>query len=205
MGCDIHAFLEVKHYKYNDKERKNGIWVNADKWTRNEDVVLYPEDYGRKYEVKYEDRIYACRNYLLFAILANVRNHWDIKPISKPKGVPEDVTEEVKRECEYWDCDGHSHSYLTLTELLNFDQWDTPDEDVDYAFCKEEVKELEEKYGDKHIRTVYENDFVFKVYYKTYWRELCSEFMKTLERMKSYLKEGRTTTDDIRLVFWFDN
>ena len=58
-----------------------------------------------------------------FAILAGVRNECDVEPINEERGLPDDVSPEVKRESDYIDADGHSHSWVTLQELLDYD-WD---------------------------------------------------------------------------------
>lgn len=96
MGCDIHSFAEVK---------ENGSWK----------VV---EDY----------RPFQDRNYQLFALLADVRNGSGfagcdtgnhIEPISIPKGLPKDCSAKVQLNSDDWDIDGHSHSWLTLKELLD--------------------------------------------------------------------------------------
>lgn len=120
MGCDIHMYVEHK---------QDGVWKSADIWK--------PDKYfDSKYEtvqkdiVEYEDRFYAGRNYDLFAILANVRNGYGFAgtdtgdgfiPISEPRGLPDDVSELIKDESEDWGPDGHSHSWLTLKELLEYD------------------------------------------------------------------------------------
>ncbi len=130
MGCDIHLYLEKRIFRFDDKNKENGIWVSADKWTVEEWKVLYPEDYENNFSVNYNDRIYSGRNYDLFAILADVRNgrgfagvktREGFNPISYPKGLPDDISTEVKREAESWGADGHSHSWLTLKELLDYD------------------------------------------------------------------------------------
>jgi hypothetical protein len=65
----------------------------------------------------------ACdRNYRTFSVLANVRNYHDqIIPIDDPRGLPDDVTKSVLKDSDRWDVDGHSHSYLYLQELLDYD------------------------------------------------------------------------------------
>lgn len=114
MGCDIHLFAE----------RRNGTgWVSADNWT--------PDEYEEgRVSVAYGNRFYNGRNYDLFAILANVRNGRGFAgcdtgdgfvPICEPRGLPEDVTPEVAAESESWGADGHSHSHLTLAEILSYD------------------------------------------------------------------------------------
>jgi hypothetical protein len=118
MGCDIHFYVEV---------RKDDQWISVDDWTKDNDD-------GRKYGyVDYRKAFYSGRNYDLFAILANVRNGYGFAgvdtgsgfiPIAMPKGLPVDVSLEVKQCAEYWDADGqdgHSHSWHTLADLLAYD------------------------------------------------------------------------------------
>jgi hypothetical protein len=44
-----------------------------------------------------------------------------LQPISDPRGLPENVSDEVKKYAEQWGCDGHSHSFLSLGDLLEYD------------------------------------------------------------------------------------
>jgi hypothetical protein len=163
MGCDIHAYLEIRRFRHDDKERLNGVWINADKWSRNEFSALYPEEKERQWEIGYDDRIWTSRWYYLFAILAGVRNQWGIKPIADKKGFPLDASDEVREEYEYWDFSGHSHSWLTLKEIEEWDGWDSATQDVRDNFTK-----------------------------------------TTIERMQEKLTTS-VTSDDVRMVFWFDN
>lgn len=61
------------------------------------------------------------RNYDMFAILADVRNYDGFEQIVEPRGVPADSCQEILDACAQWEGDGHSHSYLTLADILNFD------------------------------------------------------------------------------------
>lgn len=102
MGCDIHTYKE---------KRIDGQWVSGESWEVSEDQ--YSED-----SVRYDrtgDTPYRSRNYAQFGLMAGVR--WDTPHALEPKGIPDDASPEVKREIEQWDCDGHTHSYLTLREL----------------------------------------------------------------------------------------
>jgi len=96
------------------------------------------EDFGKintmmkGWEIPYGNRIYSGRNYDLFGMLANVRNGvgfagivtgTGFTPISMPKGLPNDVSPIVKSLSDSWEGDGHSHSYLTLRELLDY-EWE---------------------------------------------------------------------------------
>lgn len=90
MGCDIHFYAE----------RPVG-----DMW----EEIPPPDQYPLGW--------YVDRNYVLFALLAGVRNN-DQEPISEPRGLPKDVSPEVLAEAEHWGRDGHSHSWLTVDEAL---------------------------------------------------------------------------------------
>lgn len=108
MGCDIHLYTEVLKTVYDKK-----TWVNCDRWKLNPYYGL--EDEENQYEIDY---LYHDRNYALFAVLADVRNYGGTPHICEPKGLPEDVSTVVKAESDRWDCDGHSHSWFTLAELI---------------------------------------------------------------------------------------
>jgi hypothetical protein len=114
MGCDIHLYVE--------KRDADGLWRSADTWYDDPD---YPD---RKTVYKWglglerlAGPIYDGRNYNLFAVLADVRNHETFVPIAAPRGVPADASPEYAAEAKSWGGDGHSHSWLTLGELLRYD------------------------------------------------------------------------------------
>lgn len=110
MGADIHLFVE--------KKDENGKWQSLDEWSKEDcdedDEYCVPD-------VPYGKELYRDRNYYLFALLADVRNYDDIKPIHAPKGLPDDVSEPVKKRSDYEDGDAHSHSWYTLKELQDYD------------------------------------------------------------------------------------
>lgn len=115
MGCDIHLFVEAK---------ANGKWGPKDAWEMDTDCE------PPALKVPYGKRFYDGRNYNLFSILANVRNGYGFAgcktgvgfvPIAMPKGMPDDASEAVAGESESWGEDGHSHSWLTLREILEYD------------------------------------------------------------------------------------
>lgn len=100
MGCDIHFYKE---------KLVDGQWQSADEWEE--------KDYGdgAYQQVPYEKQ-FNDRNYNLFGLLAKgVRSE---HPFSlEPRGLPYDLSEQVKKAATGWDGDGHSHSYLYLHEL----------------------------------------------------------------------------------------
>jgi len=102
MGCDIHIYTEV--LKTINGEPK---WCNSDHWLVDPYTNL-------KTEVA---EIYEGRSYRLFALLADIRNGGDIEPLDYPRGMPLDISPQVKEEYDIWDSAGHSHSWFTLKEL----------------------------------------------------------------------------------------
>ena len=113
MGCDIHIFVQHRE---------------GDRW---EHVPFRPEDLD-----EYRQHPLEQRNYLLFAVLADVRSRDGVTPIAEPRGLPDDIGYPVhglEDPCDgdlYVDLEGgrkwmgdHSHSWLTLAELEAY-PWD---------------------------------------------------------------------------------
>lgn len=120
MGCDIHPYIEIQ---------KDGVWTFHDWKAPYKTGVDEDGDPNYDYDRLWDDPLDINRNYNLFAILADVRNgrgFAGIKtgegfiPISQPKGLPKNVSKEVKHESDEYGRDGHSHSYLTVQELLAY-------------------------------------------------------------------------------------
>lgn len=109
MGCDIHLFAEI---------RKDGVWEAAGDSVKNEwyDHKDKETPDNQKYV---REEFYSSRHYELFGILAGVR-YTGFKPIVEPRGTPKDVSLEVKSHLDYWTSDGHTHSWLTLKEILEY-------------------------------------------------------------------------------------
>lgn len=96
MGCDIHLYVE---------QRVGDHWEQIDR----------PADYDL-----------GWRDYRQFAVLADVRNgsHGTVTPSAfARRGLPEDGTMSTREQSDYWDSDGHSHTWMTLSELYSVD-WD---------------------------------------------------------------------------------
>ena len=102
MGCDIHAFAEVL---------RDGRW----------DVVgdVFPlDEVDRTQQHKtYGNEPFSIRNYDVFGFLADVRTR-DVPPICAAKGLPTERSARVNAAAGEWDLNRHSHSWLTLRELL---------------------------------------------------------------------------------------
>lgn len=209
MGCDIHMYVERKI---------RNQWYSADYFVPS--VSYKPDQWGIVPKTKYQHvELYGGRNYALFATLANVRNYGNTAYISEPKGLPDDITDFVKEEWETWKFDGHSRSYLTLQELIDFHEAGHP------LKCRgmlspEQQKEFEEGILPDHwCQGTSQPGYEFRE-----WEEKNDVLVPLIEKLKDrcndlymiYDFEWDSTNPDtrrsayeraanIRIVFWFDN
>ncbi len=100
MGLDIYAFAEVRKHK---------------KWLKVEDKIFLT------YGDEKTDEPFSIRAYCLFGFLANVRNYACCPVISEPKSLPNNSEYLNSIDGKNWLLDGKYASYLTLKELLKFD------------------------------------------------------------------------------------
>ena len=136
MGCDIHMFTEALR-SVNDKP----TWVNVDNWRVNPYYKEGNEDGERPYDVQ---ELHGRRNYTLFTVLAGVRSDDDDnKPVADPRGFPEDASPQTTAEYKRWEGDGHTHSWLTLQELIDH-QAKNPTITYTGMLTPEQAKELDE-------------------------------------------------------------
>jgi hypothetical protein len=131
MGADIHFYTEIKienewHPIYmpmpedafkTELKRHEGYFNNL--------TNTYWEDYYSK--KNYAN--YSGRNYYLFTFLAGVRGNEN--PLIEPRGLPEDCSKLIRRVCEKWGSDGHSHTYYYLSELMECDWKDWFQDDAE--------------------------------------------------------------------------
>jgi hypothetical protein len=223
MGADIHMYAE----KYNKEKNQ---WVKIGDVFNNK--YYWPEQEIDKYNQPMTDQPYQGRNYDLFAILADVRNGYGFAgcdtgdgfiPISEPKGLPEDVSPEIQEESDSWDGDGHSHSYLTVKEVMEYDWSQTTkhrcfvqiDDYIEMLRKGENIPEsacgmvsggkvehiTEEQFRNNDFDS--NNPYVYVRYeYEETYRESIGDFFfeNTINELK---KLG--DPKEIRMVFWFDN
>lgn len=224
MGCDIHIYAEVL---------KDGHWqkvgkVFDDPYHRQDQPVGEPDEDGYVINDPKTDEPYEGRNYHLFALLANVRNNGGVTSISEPRGLPADVSDEVKAKRDDWGEDGHSHSWFSLTELESFDWkggehfysgWVTPHEYLNWkktgrpkSWCASVggggVKHVSNDKLDLLIASeqVSTDAGPFAdTYTRVSWIETSagSAGEQWFETMKNLKKLG--PPDKVRVVFWFDN
>lgn len=152
MGADIHVFIEQKTISKN--EPLIAEWISIDEW-------VY-DPYFEETCVK--NPYWSDRNYLLFAILADLRNVYSIHPISLPRGLPDDISVEVKTRSDIEGDDAHTRSWLTLKELLEYDWkqpfWDDnnvcyPLEEMVIAFVNEFIPRLIKIDEPENVRLVF--------------------------------------------------
>lgn len=208
MGCDIHICTEARKSVGGEMR-----WVNIDHFKLNNYYnEEAPEDGEREWELV---PIYDRRDYALFSILADVRNHSNNVPISKPKGIPDDCSKVTRKEIDYWGVDGHSHSYLTLRELLEYlETYST----VKYSgkVSKEQAEDLD-KYGikpDSWCQGTNNPEYVYREWTERnnvldalidgLKKRVCDEFW-IYDWEKDKEAKIRRLMDKVRIVFWFDN
>lgn len=145
MGCDIHLHTEVKI---------DGIWHTYGTHTAHLMSV--------------ETTMYLPK-WLMY-----VTPYGEIKPISEPRGMPDDCSVVTRVKAKYWEADAHSHSWLGA----------------------EEIRELEEWYEEtfKHLKIPYSwASHMFGYSFGDSW----GSFTK-------YPEDNPEGIEDIRFVFWFD-
>ena len=103
MATCIHVYSEI---------RKKNEWIANERETYNEEK---PNRFGWVNATM--RRVYCPENYRFYGLLADeVRTSW---PWSFPiKGMPADVSEEIRSVCDSFGFEGYGHSYLTLKELV---------------------------------------------------------------------------------------
>lgn len=164
MGCDIHSFVERR---------------DVDHWLRVK--ASFPDG------IYPSNEPFGWRSYGLFGFLANVRNYSQVPPIAHARGLPKDLSAEMLTVLE--DTDGnHSHSYLTLAELLAHDYdvvfWDRRITREIAPRCFDGAATANEGEGE-HL---------------TLRAFLGPQFFAHLDILKTI-----GAPEDVRIVFWFDN
>ncbi len=175
-------------------------------------VEIKKEDKWEK--IKELPEVFDTRNYSVFAFLAGVRNSFNTQGF-KAKGLPDDVSDKTFFECE----DYHSHSYLTLEELVQKDK-------TDYCSVKcKIIKEFYDKFielgGVLPVGMVMEQEkpsgIVDALRYSleptvlVKWQPPKEEIQdypifKGIDSLKEIAKKYKITNfADIRIVFAFDN
>lgn len=202
MGCDISIYVERKGY--------DGKWYNCDYFVQS---IYSPGKYHRI-------SIFDDRSYALFATLANVRNYSNTDYIREPKGFPNDAGDYLRSEYEDWGRYDHSHSYLTLQELIDFQNEKHPLKRSG-MLSPEALKQFDEHgiLPDTWCQGINDPDYEFRK-----WEEdidilapIVDDLKKRaddLNMIRKYAWDAKNENlrqkayedaANIRIVFWFDN
>lgn len=124
MGCDIHLYVEKRTdgvwRELHQVPPYDCTWCDGKKINRQGDACWRCKGLGKQTEP------WDNRNYDVFAMLADVRNGYGFagcdtgdgfRPIASPRGLPLDVSKILRVRADEYGADGHSHSWLLLSEL----------------------------------------------------------------------------------------
>jgi hypothetical protein len=108
MPTDIYDYAEI---------RQGGVWGKVGDAFDN--PFFDPNHAAGEDNKPLEDHPLVWRSYQAFAFLADVRNYREVEPISKPRGLPPDVSAEVAAEAARWRGNGaYGHSWTSLRDLV---------------------------------------------------------------------------------------
>lgn len=204
MGCDIHMYTEVKKHAGGTEQ-----WANSDNWRLNDYWTEGGDNDGeQRYTLK---ALAGDRNYALFTALAGVRDYSEGSPkLGAPKGLPADVCAVIRAEAKRWDGDGHSHSYWTLRELIDFQ-----DKNKSIKHAGLVTATAAQQLDDEGIApTMWCQGSNDKSMVHREWEEDCEVLAPLIEALNARMKDALHIWDDdkhpdleakIRIVFWFDN
>lgn len=134
------------------------------------------------------------RNYLFFAWLADVRNRFGVKPLSKPRGLPKDYLSDP----EFGFAD-HSESWLSVDEIIN-----APDQIISYKGCitNEDFKKWS-GVGRPNAMIIYDTDSsgrpnMVDISWSVSIKEEFLEFINAISSLQNEYGE-------VRMIFGFDS
>lgn len=195
MGADIHGFVECRATF--GAVLGSGRGVGED-WAAAIDLGL----------------LYGGRSYDAFGCLFGVRNYAGFRPLAAHRGLPGDVSEQVRAAYESLGRDGHSASWIGWAELERVD-WGESAETVDervhrFAFDAERGwvrtgKALGSRRGRSEGAEWVEGDTLFRVVRLTRRDAVPEggEWAPVWVAMRALADVHGA--ENVRLVVWFDN
>jgi hypothetical protein len=194
MGTDIHGWVEAKLPFYEE-----GGWQQV--------IGLF--------------WLYDVRDYDAFGCFFGVRNYAQFRPIAPERGLPADVSLEVKQDAARWGNEAFGHTWIIWDEITQID-WDEESEHVDqrvHEYRRNQQGELvftskawwsrefAERVGYEQCvedqeqawdlgEVVYRRVRMKRKEIKADW-EVLFHFLQTLA--------ARYGDDHVRLVVWFDS
>lgn len=166
------------------------------------DIHGFLEVRDRNGKWKIKDRIPDDRVYDWFGVLAGVRNYVDTKPIAELRGSPIDVSTRGAKRIAHWGMDGHSHSWLSLKDFSEHD-WE-------YVSIDGRMSTINRKTGEVLGKASYssrwgsEPDLYEYLCLPRIAKDLIpKDWERFLDKME--LLASKRGSENIRIVFWFDN
>ena len=207
MGCDINLYVEYKkELPIKNSNKREEKWVSGDYFKFNPFKDLWD---GEENLERME--LYGGRNYSLFATLAGVRDYTNsIIPVSEPKGIPNDCCDYIREEKKRWGCDGHTHSWLTLKEIKEY-QSTKPVLPRTGLLSPADVIEFDK--NGTHPKSWCQGTNQ-EGYERREWLEENESLIPLIDLMQKRAKElmqyewqdyDIKNDENIRIVFWFDN
>ena len=179
--------------------------------------ICHVEFIGPRGHPFYLGPLQLSKNYHLFAALAGVRNGtWgmNLRPVSPPKGLPENTSPEIREESAKMASYTYGHSWLTAKELLDYDWHQQVHHKAVADSATPGFKEWLEK-GDRSApppgtgHSISGKDGVPATVRDVEWtRTLAVDVKDFLDGVLPYVKYLGTgylpeSLDKVRIVFWF--
>jgi len=195
-----------KELPVKNSQERHEKWIFGDYFKKNPYHSVFDEEPEME-----RMELYGNRNYGLFATLVGIRDYTDsIIPVSEPKGIPDDCCEAIKRENEAWSGDGHSHSWLTLKEIRDY-QAKEPILPRTGLLAPADVVEFDKNGTIPQSWCQGTNQ---EGYERRSWVDKNETLIPLIELMQKRAKElmqyswqeyDFQNDEKIRIVFWFDN
>jgi len=179
MGCDIHLYVEQKNLDSGEWESQD-VWEPDSYWEPCDDFVS-----GGKHPwtVPYRHEYYGDRDYRLFSYLADVRNYNSLRFLSN--GRPKNHIESLPIRDFPADA--------SAPVKAECERWEGDGHSHSWATLKElEEYTYSEAISQAQLDLVDDGD----VWVNTQW-------VNFIARMKIMAK--KSSEENIRIVFWFDN
>lgn len=208
MGTDIWIYVEGRSRLGNTPQP----WKDIDEWNvtekkayATEGSILNGNDLNFPFEIH---PLVDFGGYQLYGILADVRHQIGTHPpVSKPKGLPDDLSPVLNTLVAAHGDDFHDHSWLTLKEMASSPfsgrtinrQWVFKDE---YQMLKDMNFECD--FFDAAV-DLYQSEEPFEEMILAEWYGyLNHSYIDLLEDLRYKMKRHHIKhAEDIRIVFWF--
>lgn len=178
MGTDITVHIERRN-------KDTGKWENISLYKKNNDESFEQVD------------IYHGRNHMLFSLLAGVENFyveiWDIGCLVPKRGIPDDLSQEVKVRYGDGEC-YHSATWYDYTELRAY-EYMIKDSSSYIKELKQEIKRLKNEQEDEYK----DNDTLEEI------SSSLEFFMDSIRTVLNAYDLWYIKPNEVRVVIWFDS